>query len=162
MEDDDDTAASLLYCDEDPLLVSTPPRPAAAAAADGGGGVMPPLPEPVAAAAEAEGEEEEEEEVVALLEHMMGRQGCYAPSRGYLDHLQLHDEQGAAAAAAGVAAARSRGVHYIVYVIITCYISSLISFFLWMHIYLYSMLSSLFNYPLINKYITSCFIIISF
>lgn len=117
MEDDEegsmllhDDASDLLYCDEDPLLVSTPPP------ADGNGGG------PVAAAVSVVGGDEEElgaaeqEEVLALLEHMMGRQGCYAPSRGYLEHLRR--QQGAA----GVAAARSRGVHYIIYVIMCNYL----------------------------------------
>ncbi|RCV39790.1 hypothetical protein SETIT_8G251100v2 [Setaria italica] len=111
MEDDEegsmllhDDASDLLYCDEDPLLVSTPPP------ADGNGGG----PVAAAAASVVGGDEEElgaaeQEEVLALLEHMVGRQGCYAPSRGYLEHLRR--QQGAA----GVAAARSRGVHYIIY-----------------------------------------------
>lgn len=106
-----DDASDLLYCDEDPLLVSTPPP------ADGNGGG----PVAAAAASVVGGDEEElgaaeQEEVLALLEHMVGRQGCYAPSRGYLEHLRR--QQGAA----GVAAARSRGVHYIIYVIMCNYL----------------------------------------
>ncbi|OEL26727.1 putative cyclin-D7-1 [Dichanthelium oligosanthes] len=66
----------------------------------------------------------EEQHLQELLVEHMARQGCYAPSRGYLDHL-LQQQQGRPPPAApaaiipddphGVAAARSRGVHYIIY-----------------------------------------------
>ncbi|CAN6226900.1 unnamed protein product [Urochloa humidicola] len=113
MEDDDGISGLLLYCHEDPLLVSSTPAGADEDdTATGGISSVLLLPQP-AADMEIVREEssllaEEQQEELMLVEHMMSKQGCYAPSRGYLDHLL--QEQGA-----GVAAARSKGVHYIVY-----------------------------------------------
>ncbi|CAO1943913.1 unnamed protein product [Urochloa humidicola] len=113
MEDDDGISGLLLYCHEDPLLVSSTPAGGAdeGDAATGGISSVLLLPQP-AADMEIVREESsllaEEQQGLMLVEHMMSKQGCYAPIKGYLDHLL--QEQGA-----GVAAARSKGVHYIVY-----------------------------------------------
>ncbi|CAO2145261.1 unnamed protein product [Urochloa humidicola] len=111
--EDEDGSSLLLYCHEDPLLVSSTPAAADEDdAATGGISSVLLIPQP-AADMEIVGEESslllaEEQQELVLLEHMMSKQGRYAPSRGYLDHLL--QEQGA-----DVAAARSKGVHYIIY-----------------------------------------------
>ncbi|XP_062198263.1 putative cyclin-D7-1 [Phragmites australis] len=124
MEDDSESCrsmdiTSLLYCHEDPL-VSTPP-PASPAAA-----VAPRGDDPAAAdginvlfqssslAAAVIGDQQEE-----LLMDYMARQRCYAPTRGYLDHLLTQQQQQGSSSSPsishGVSSARSRGVQYIIY-----------------------------------------------
>ena len=48
---------------------------------------------------------------------MVARQGCYAPSSDYLHHLLPAAGGGGGGHGGGVAAARSRGVQYIIYVV---------------------------------------------
>jgi len=124
MEDDDDrrslqVAVNSLYCHEEPFLVSTPPPPPRPPPPHDG--VLPP-PQPPPAPPEidivAGGGDQVEQQgqqlAVAAAEeavrYMVARQGCYAPSRGYLHHLLMP-------AGGGVAGARSRGVQYIIYVV---------------------------------------------
>ena len=163
MEDDDETSsqmlnnnsiASLLYCDEDPLNSSTtPPRP------------PPPLgqqqQQQQAASlvlATTVGDVEEEDHLKELLVDHMARQRFYAPTcrGGYLEHLLLPppQQQGSTPPEAAiipgsgtVSAARSRGVHYIIYVSITHYYYISLSLFFLFGLYIHTQIfSSLYIY----------------
>ncbi|PUZ45908.1 hypothetical protein GQ55_8G262200 [Panicum hallii var. hallii] len=136
MEDDDDRRSlqvvNSLYCHEEPLLVSSTPTPPPPAAADdddtttsrssscSSTSVLPPPHQPPEIVVGGDHHQEQQqrqllaaEEEEAAVRYMVARQGCYAPSRGcYLHHLLS-----SAGGHGGVAAARSRGVHYIIYVI---------------------------------------------
>ncbi|KAF8748512.1 hypothetical protein HU200_012912 [Digitaria exilis] len=92
-------SSSFLYCHEDPLLDSSTP-----------GGA----PQEAAADHQLQQQlhDDEEKLINDLLEQYIARQGYYAPSSTGGYYMQLQQELDAGA---GVAAARSRGVHYILY-----------------------------------------------
>lgn len=111
--------SSLLYCDEDPLVVSTTPPPQLAISS-----CVALAPQQQAAASD---DAEEEDQLKELLVDHMARQRSYAPTcrEGYLEHLlprrtTTQPEVTITIPGTGsVSAARSGGVHYIIYVSIT-------------------------------------------
>ena len=146
MEDDDETSsrtssqmlnnnsiASLLYCDEDPLVSTTPPPPPPAASSCVV--LVPPQQQQQASILATVGDVEEEDHLKELLVDHLARQRFYAPTcrGGYLEHLltpQQQQQQGSAPPEAAiipgtgsVSGARSRGVHYIIYVSISVHCS---------------------------------------
>lgn len=108
MEVDDDESWSsmnslILYCDEDPF-VSTPPPTTT------GGGSR----QSVAAAVDGCAEQQPlvlDDEADLLLMDYKARERCYAPTRDYLHHLMTRGGDGCV-----LSTARSKGVHYIIYV----------------------------------------------
>jgi cyclin D7, plant len=111
--------SSLLYCDEDPLVVSTTPPPQLASNSYT-------LLAPQQQAASDDAEEEDHHLKELLVDHM-AKQRSYAPTcrEGYLEHLLPRrtttqpEETITIPGPGSVSAARSGGVHYIIYVSIT-------------------------------------------
>lgn len=112
--------SSLLYCDEDPLVVSATPPPQLASNSYAYALLAPPQQQAVLG-----DDAEEEDHLKELLVDHMARQRSYAPTcrEGYLEHLlprrTTTQPEETITIPGSVSAARSGGVHYIIYVSIT-------------------------------------------
>ncbi|KAJ1277373.1 hypothetical protein BS78_05G290100 [Paspalum vaginatum] len=119
--------ASLLYCHEDPLVPPATDDDDADSRSTGGRHRAVPLPsQPSSSSSVVVAGDEEEDLLISselLLADHMARQRCYAPTRGYLEHLLSPLQQQLVGSppiiplvgGGGVSGARSRGVHYIIY-----------------------------------------------